>query len=337
MRNKVPEKNKSIIQLNKLIKKSRLHFYKPIQIAEILYHHRTEKNLNLNEVETFRNISKKWRDEITKKLVGSVSTSSQKFQDNIFDENAIPPSVLIELGKLNKQNGIVEKYIYELISSKFKNLEKIISLCKDKDKFDLSELLNTARNDNDLRRSIDKIYEVIVYSILTELFNDIELKIKLDVNSNDINKKYKKYSNSFLNFNTKKEISSKVFRAGVANAADGGIDLWSNFGWLIQVKHLILDKETFKKIIEKQNSEKIIIICRDVDFDYKVEIKKLSGKSVDLLVESDLYDILKVITKNENLKINLLNNIIKNLNEEFPMIGNKTKIEELFQSRGYKD
>ena len=249
MQNKVPEKNKSIVQLNKLIKKSRLHFYKPIQIAEILYHHRTEKNLNLNEVETFRNISKKWRDEITKKLVGSVSTSSQKFQDNIFDENAIPPSTLSELGKLN-QNAIIEKYIYELISSKFKNLEKIISLCEDKDKFDLSELLSAARNDNDLRRSIDKIYEVIVYSILTELFNDIELKIKLDVNSNNINKKYKKYLNSFLNFDTKKKVSSKVFRAGVANAADGGIDLWSNFGWLIQVKHLILDKETFKKIVD---------------------------------------------------------------------------------------
>ena len=243
MRNKVFEKEKSIVQLNKLVKKSRLHFYKPIQIAEILYHHRTEKNFNLNEVENFRNISKKWRDEITKKLVGSVSTSSQKFQDNIFDENAIPPSTLSELGKLN-QNAIVEKYIYKIISSKFKNLEKIVNLCEDKDKFDLSELLNIARNNDDLRRSIDKIYEVIVYSILTELFNDIELKIKLDVNSNNINKKYKKYSNYFLNFDTKKKVSSKVFRAGVANAADGGIDLWSNFGWLIQVKHLILDKNS---------------------------------------------------------------------------------------------
>ena len=336
MQNKVPEKNKSIVQLNKLIKKSRLHFYKPIQIAEILYHHRTEKNFNLNEVENFRNISKKWRDEITKKLVGSVSTSSQKFQDNIFDENAIPPSTLSELGKLN-QNAIVEKYIYKIISSKFKNLEKIVNLCEDKDKFDLSELLNIARNNDDLRRSIDKIYEVIVYSILTELFNDIELKIKLDVNSNNINKKYKKYSNYFLNFDTKKKVSSKVFRAGVANAADGGIDLWSNFGWLIQVKHLILNKETFKKIVEKHNSEKIIIICRDVDFDHKVEIKKLSKQSIYILVERDLFNIAGVITKNENLKINLMNNIVRNLNEEFPMIGNKTKIEELFQKRGYKE
>ena len=149
MINEVPQENTSIVQLNKLIKKSRLHFYKPIQIAEILFHHRTKKNFNLRKIETYRNISKKWRDEITKKLVGSVSTSSQKFQDNIFEENAIPPSVLSELGKLNSNNGIIEKYIYELISSKFKNLENIICLCKDKDKFDLRKLLETARSNNE--------------------------------------------------------------------------------------------------------------------------------------------------------------------------------------------
>ena len=58
MINEVPQENKSIIQLNKLIKKSRLHFYKPIQIAEILFHHRTKKNFNLKKIETYRNISK---------------------------------------------------------------------------------------------------------------------------------------------------------------------------------------------------------------------------------------------------------------------------------------
>ena len=335
MINEVPQENTSIVQLNKLIKKSRLHFYKPIQIAEILFHHRTKKNFNLRKIETYRNISKKWRDEITKKLVGSVSTSSQRFQDNIFEENAIPPSVLSELGKLNSNNGIIEKYIYELISSKFKNLENIICLCKDKDKFDLRKLLETARSNNDLKRSIDKIYEVIVYSLLIEILKDIELKIKFDVNSNNIKKKYEKYSTSFLNFNSKKKISSRVFRAGVANAADGGIDLWSNFGWLIQVKHLVLDKKTFKKIIEKQNYEKIIIVCRDVDFDYKCEIKKFGNQSISLLIEQDLYDMTKIITQNQNLGINFLNNIIKNLNDEFPMIGNKKNVDDFFQTRGY--
>ena len=186
-----------------------------------------------------------------------------------------------------------------------------------------------------MKRSIDKIYEVIVYSLLIEILKDIELKIKFDVNSNNIKKKYEKYSTSFLNFNSKKKISSRVFRAGVANAADGGIDLWSNFGWLIQVKHLVLDKKTFKKIIEKQNYEKIIIVCRDVDFDYKCEIKKFGNQSISLLIEQDLYDMTKIITQNQNLGINFLNNIIKNLNDEFPMIGNKKNVDDFFQTRGY--
>ena len=59
--------------------KSRVHWYKPIQIAEILYHHRIEKGWNLNDLESYRNISKRWRDEISLQLVGRKSTSSQKF------------------------------------------------------------------------------------------------------------------------------------------------------------------------------------------------------------------------------------------------------------------
>ena len=53
------------------------------------------------------------------------------------------------------------------------------------------------------------------------------------------------------------KISSRVFRAGVANAADGGIDLWSNFGWLIQVKHLVLDKKHLKKLQKNKTMKKL--------------------------------------------------------------------------------
>ena len=45
----------------------------------------------------------------------------------------------------------------------------------------------------------------------------------------------------------------------------------------------------------------------------------------DTFIES-LFNL--VINKNENLRNNFLNNIIKNLNEEFPMVGNKKKVEE---------
>jgi len=49
--------------LDKIISKSRVHLYKPIQIAEILHHHRTNasKPFSLNDLESYRSPSKKWR------------------------------------------------------------------------------------------------------------------------------------------------------------------------------------------------------------------------------------------------------------------------------------
>ncbi len=50
--------------LDSVINKSRVHLYKPIQIAEILFSERTNSDLNINlkELETYRTRSKKWRD-----------------------------------------------------------------------------------------------------------------------------------------------------------------------------------------------------------------------------------------------------------------------------------
>ena len=47
--------------LDKIISKGRLHLYKPIQIAEILYRDRTEGDINLSDLDTYRNASKRWR------------------------------------------------------------------------------------------------------------------------------------------------------------------------------------------------------------------------------------------------------------------------------------
>lgn len=47
--------------LDKVIDKARVHLYKPIQVAEILYRYRVEKDINLSDLTTYRTISKKWR------------------------------------------------------------------------------------------------------------------------------------------------------------------------------------------------------------------------------------------------------------------------------------
>ncbi|MCL2071231.1 MAG: HaeII family restriction endonuclease [Oscillospiraceae bacterium] len=49
-------KNEAKAALDSLIRKSRVHLYKPIQIAEILYYARTEPgSINLANLEEYRN------------------------------------------------------------------------------------------------------------------------------------------------------------------------------------------------------------------------------------------------------------------------------------------
>lgn len=56
--------------LDAVIDKGRVHLYKPIQVAEILYHDRVFKDIDLAKLEDYRSQSKKWRDEVTLPLLG---------------------------------------------------------------------------------------------------------------------------------------------------------------------------------------------------------------------------------------------------------------------------
>src|SRR3990167_743525 len=114
--------------LDLVIRKSRVHLYKPIQIAEILFHHRTTRGLDLEDLESYRNISKRWRDEISLLLVGRRSTSSQKYQDNIFETNAMPPALLAQLAVTNKKGkGFVEAYIYKALEARLLSVREVQS------------------------------------------------------------------------------------------------------------------------------------------------------------------------------------------------------------------
>ena len=55
--------------------------------------------------------------------------------------------------------------------------------------------------------------------------------------------------------------NANVYRVGVTNAADRGLDMYSNWGPAIQIKHLTLDEELAKSIVEGVTSDKIIIVC----------------------------------------------------------------------------
>ena len=113
--------------IDKIIKKGRIHLYKPIQIAEILYRDRVDRDIDLADLSTYRTASRKWRDIICLQFVGRTSTSSARYQDDVFNKNAVPPDALVALGKENRaKNGIVEAYIYQRFSTRFSQLSSAL-------------------------------------------------------------------------------------------------------------------------------------------------------------------------------------------------------------------
>ena len=101
----------AIDRLDTLIKQAKDKWYNPIQIAEILYRARVHGPLDLQDLASYRNSSNAWRDDITRRLVGSVNRSSQSYQTSLF-VTQIPPLILEKLGTINRKDpGTVEKRI----------------------------------------------------------------------------------------------------------------------------------------------------------------------------------------------------------------------------------
>ena len=174
--------------LDRLISKQKNYAYKPIQIAEILYKDRVER-LNLLDLESYRTSSKKWRDEISLKLYGRICTSSARYQDNLFDDNAMPPRVLAVLAAYNrKKQGAVEKYIYNNIFDKLSSLMKVSSYISqaNSDGFKFNGLLNFFRNDKKLKSSLDKACEISVYALIKSILSVTQPVISISINNSSI-------------------------------------------------------------------------------------------------------------------------------------------------------
>lgn len=259
--------------LDNVINKSRAHLYKPIQIAEILFKHRNNEISNLNNLETYRTISRKWRDEICLPLLGRKCTSTARFQDNLFDDNAVPPSILYTLGEENKKNdGIVEAYIYKAFKTKYSQLNQALRYCTDTaaDKFDVEHLINSFWNDPGLKRSIDKVYEIIVYALFSTLVDAMDLHVDVSISSGKIGilNEFNDFARNVMGIDVSqlsKRIGGRLFRVGVTNAADRGLDMYSNWGLAIQIKHLSLDVELAEGIVQSISSDRIVIVCKEAE------------------------------------------------------------------------
>lgn len=331
--------------LDKLIKKSRVHFYKPIQIAEILYRFRINEVNNLQNVEEYRTASKSWRDEVSLRLINSVCTSSSKFQDNLFEGNAIPPSTLIELGNLNGETGVVERYIYSAIRDKHSQLDRALAYCinANAETFSLNDFLSMFWNEPGLKRSLDKIFEIVVFSLFETIVSNSGLKLALRVDGHGgVLKQFPEFTQKVLGLESNfgfNEIDAHFHRVGVTNAADRGLDMFANFGSIVQIKHLDLSEKIASDVVSSVAGDRIVIVCKKAEYNIVEAVLNqlgFSNRIQAIVTKEELSDwYIRALRGDaaEVLSNELLGSLTEQIQLEFPSLGNSMK--GFFDERNY--
>jgi len=338
-------------QLDALIRKQRVALYKPIQIAEILYRvrngHLSVENIRRN-LETYRNPSKRWRDEVSRELINQVSTSSQKFQDNLFDSNAIPPQVLETLAEHNNTfGGVVERYIYQQFKGR---QQKILQLSTTLDRattreFQLSDFLAEFTREKGIKRSIDKAYEIVVYALFDTLVKQLNVTITItaDQTRRELLQEFEGFSRLVLGIDTQTmsiSVPARLYRVGVTNAADRGVDIWANFGPAIQVKHVTLTEELAEGIVDEVTTDQIVIVCKDYE---QQQIKRFyqqmgfAGRVQGIITQSNLVEWYESALRgkfSDFLGDVLLVSLRNEFRNEFPF---STTFESFYTRRKYNE
>lgn len=332
--------------LDKIIRKSRVHLYKPMQIAEILFHQRLGVSLDLRDLETYRNVSKKWRDEVSNKLVGRICTSSQKFQDNIFESNAMPPPLLEELGDFNReQHGLVEAYIYLRLRKRLSMVIEGLDYVQQTgmDGFDLQNFLDLFTEEPGLKRSVDKVYEIVVYSLFSTIVRALRVEVSLSVEEADpeILADFNHFLELVLGLSEERTsitLPAKLYRVGVTNAADRGLDMWANFGSAVQVKHISLSEDLAEDVSQTISADRIVLICLDAEaaiIDRITRQLPFSDRFQGIITLSDLKEWYSLCLS-DKYKGTLGEQILKDLEREFKSEFPVTAEIDLFlEERGY--
>jgi len=333
--------------LDTVIRKARVHFYKPIQIAEILRRDRIEKDIDLGDLETYRTPSRKWRDEISLRFIGRISTSSARYQDDLFNANATPPTVLSQLGKINRDsNGVVEAYIYTALRNRLSQMSSGLSIVlqSDSNSFTLRNFIDSFTRDPGLSRSVDKIFEIVVYALFSTLLEvlDVKIGVRIDNINNTVLSEFSDFTEKVLGLSEDTpELyqAAKVYRVGVTNAADRGLDMWANFGVAIQIKHISLTPTTIEDISSAISADRIIIVCKESEKDVLVSVLKQFGsvsRIQSVITEDELEEWYEKALRGQSFELigdKILQKLANEIKVEFP--STTSEFDDFFKERGY--
>ena len=144
-----------------------------------------------------------------------------------------------------------------------------------------------------------------------------------------------------IDFNNPQYIQeARVYRVGVTNAADRGLDMYSNWGPAIQIKHLSLDVELAENIVNSVSSDRIVIVCKNAEKNVILSLLTQIGwksKIQSIITEDNLIDWYAKALRGKYSRMvadKLLDSLREEIVNEFPPINN---IPEVIKERGYEN
>jgi HaeII restriction endonuclease len=324
------KKEQALAKLDAVVSKSKVEMYKPIQVAEVLHAARNDSSIKLDELETYRTRSKKFRDQVTRELFGKVSTSSAKFQDDIWSEDELPPPAMQILGNINATTGKVEEYIYQNVWRKNSFLIEIrnyLQAIEDSD--DLVSIFEAFEADG-MRSSGDRFFETFCVAVLQcdVSSSGAYIKILEQTRSNNLSTVEK-----IIDAIKAGEPKLQFSRIGHTNAADAGLDIWSNFGVIVSVKNYLLDADLAIKVLEDTPVGELIIACDNYTNEALEEIKKMTpNRSVTIVTKAELLNDAKRLLSDAASAKQFVQILLSNFDHEFPMA---LTLESFMKNRGY--
>jgi type II restriction enzyme len=257
------------------------------------------------------------------------------------------PKLLAILGDFNQENnGIVEAHIYKSFSDKYFQLNNALNYClhSQPNAFKSDEFVNLFWSEAGLKISIDKILEIVVYALFETIVTNAGIKIEIIPNDpHRILDEFSEFAKKVIGLNNSDQrlsFDAHFHRIGVTNAADRGLDIFANFGAVVQVKHLNLSEEMAEGITETITANKIVIVCKNAEAKIIGSLLTQIGwrsriQSIITIEELSVwYD--RALTGKHHLLLreNLLENIREQIQLEFPSVGN-SEFNKFIKSRGY--
>ena len=121
-------------------------------------------------------------------------------------------------------------------------------------------------------------------------------------------------------------VPASIYRVGVTNAADRGLDMWANFGAVIQVKHLTLKLEDAEDAVDGLNADRVLIVCLDIEkkaIESLLSQVGLRDKVQGVITLNDLHEWYSLCLGKKyavSLGKNLLPDLRREFASEFPVI-----------------